>query len=169
MRLRRAAAAATGTVVSALLLSGCGPRFDPLYVAANGEGAPLIGLRDCPGAEPDYLLDVTLYAWDDDADPALGKVLWSAVAPTSGARQHHVRLGSTPPGYRTRVPLRTTLRPATTYALRANTTQNDLVEGTLTFRPEQLRPDQVVFDESKAEPRSAYEARNEEDFGCYAR
>ncbi|MEU6253807.1 hypothetical protein [Streptomyces sp. NPDC047043] len=165
MRWGRAAAAA-GLM---FLLTSCGAEFDPLYVEGDAAG-PVIGWRDCPGADPDGIDEVGLYTWDRSStvdEP--GELLWR-IKSDHGALLHRLRLGSTPKGFTTLHALTTTLEPGTTYALRTNMKSEDLVSGFLTFRPGQLSAGsgRIVFDSGKAESRKQYEARDDEDFGCFS-
>ncbi|WP_328664763.1 hypothetical protein [Streptomyces sp. NBC_00328] len=158
---------ATGVLVLALLLSGCGAEFDPLFVE-SGRSGPMIGWRDCPGAEHDGITEVGLYRWDHDGtvdDP--GELLWHIKA-SHGIPLHRIRLGSSPQGFTTQLPLSVALDPESTYALRANMTSDDLVSGFLTFKPRQLDTGRVVFSEGEEASRKAYEDRDNEDFGCFA-
>ncbi|MFF2367435.1 hypothetical protein ACFVU0_32660 [Streptomyces sp. NPDC058122] len=156
----------TGVIALALLLSGCGAEFDPLFVESGSSG-PVIGWRECPGAQRDGITEVGLYRWDHDGtvdDP--GQLLWHIKA-SDGTPLHRIQLGSAPQGFTTRLPLTVELDPASTYALRANMTSDDLVSGFLTFKPRQLATGRVVFSESQEESRGSYENRNDEDFGCF--
>ncbi|PKT69407.1 hypothetical protein CW362_29955 [Streptomyces populi] len=151
----------------ALLLSACGAEFNPLFVESGGSG-PVIGWRVCPGARPDGIAEVGLYRWDRDGtadDP--GELLWHIEA-SHGITTHRIRLGSSPRGFTTRLPLSVALDPASTYALRTNMSSDDLVEGFLTFRPRQLRAGSLVFSDGRTESRRAYDGRDDEDFGCFS-
>ncbi|MFE1288512.1 hypothetical protein [Streptomyces sp. NPDC058751] len=161
-------ARSAGVVVLALLLSACGAEFTPLFVESGSSG-PVIGWRECPGAKYDGITEVGLYRWDRDGtadDP--GELLWHIEA-SDGVPLHRVRLGSAPRGFTTRLPLTVDLDPASTYALRANMTSDDLVSGFLVFRPRQLTAGRVVFSDGDEESRGSYEDRDDEEFGCFAR
>ncbi|MEV3859949.1 hypothetical protein AB0J38_37280 [Streptomyces sp. NPDC050095] len=158
---------ATGVAALALLLTACGAKFDPLFVE-HGSSGPVIGWRECPGAKPDGIDEVGLYRWNDDGtadDP--GELLWHIKA-SHGLAVRRVLLGSAPHGFTTRLPLSEKLDPTTTYALRTNMASDDLVAGFLTFRPRQLGAGRIVFNSGKAESRSAYDDRDDEDFGCFS-
>ncbi len=157
----------TGVIALALLLSGCGAEFNPLFVESGSSG-PVIGWRECPGAKYDGITEVGLYRWDHDGtadDP--GQLLWHIKA-SHGIPLHRIRLGSSPQGFTTRLPLSVELDPTSAYALRTNMTSDDLVSGFLTFQPRQLDTGRVVFGDGEETSRKAYEDRDNEDFGCFA-
>ncbi|WP_328885348.1 hypothetical protein [Streptomyces sp. NBC_00316] len=150
------------------LLSACGARYSPLFIG-GGASEPVIGWRECPGAERDGITEVGLYKWAKDGtadDP--GELLWHIKA-DKGNILPHISLGEAPPGFTTRLPLTAELDAGTTYALRANMDSDDLVSGFLTFRPEQLAVGGIVFDSGTAESMKNYEGRDNEDFGCFTR
>ncbi|MFF3419158.1 hypothetical protein ACFYW9_31425 [Streptomyces sp. NPDC002698] len=156
----------TGVIALAFLLSGCGAEFNPLFVESGSSG-PVIGWRECPGVKYDGITEVGLYRWDHDGtadDP--GQLLWHIKA-SHGIPLHRIRLGSSPQGFTTRLPLSVELDPASTYALRTNMTSDDLVSGFLTFQPRQLDTGRVVFSDGEEASRKAYEDRDNEDFGCF--
>jgi hypothetical protein len=92
--------------------------------------------------------------------------MWRIKA-SHGITAHRIRLGSSPRGFTTRLPLSVTLDPPSAYALRANMSSDDPVEGFLAFRPDRLRAGRPVFSDGKEESRRMYDDRDEEEFGCF--
>lgn len=159
------------------LLTACGAEHNPLFIE-GGAAKPTIGWRECPHSKQDGITEVALYEWDGSStvdEP--GELLWHIKADRSGPSSRNSRstplsqqlvLGTTPDGFTTEHPLTAELTATSTYAVRANMTSDDLVSGFLTFRPEQLSADRVVFSESETESRRDYDDRDDEEFGCFA-
>ncbi|MFF3328619.1 hypothetical protein ACFYWX_03505 [Streptomyces sp. NPDC002888] len=150
-----------------LLLGACGAEHSPLYVEKDG-GQTVVGWRECPGGGRDGIVEVELFRWDGSRtidEP--GEPLWRIEA-EGGVVVHRVRLGSAPDGFVTRLPLTVPLDPGATYALRANLPSEEVRLGFVTFRPEQLSAGRVVFGSEESESREDYDARDEEQFGCFA-
>ncbi|MGJ5826435.1 hypothetical protein [Streptomyces ossamyceticus] len=166
--MKRGTAVRVAAVVAlAPLLTACGAEHDPLFVTGTA-AKPTLGWRDCPAAKGDGITEAALYEWDDSStvdDP--GRTLWHIEATDGTTLSQRIRLGTVPDGFTTQRPLTAALDPGTTYALRVNMASDDQVSGFLTFRPEQLAPGQVVFDESSTESRAAYDDRDNEEFGCF--
>jgi hypothetical protein len=166
--MKRGTAVRVAAVVAlAPLLTACGAEHDPLFVTGTA-AKPTLAWRDCPAVKGDGITEAALYEWDDSStvdDP--GRTLWHIKATDGTTLSRRIRLGTAPDGFTTERPLTAALDPGTTYALRVNMASDDQVSGFLTFRPEQLAPGQVVFDESSTEPRAAYDDRDDEEFGCF--
>ncbi|MFJ7041999.1 hypothetical protein ACIQVC_01125 [Streptomyces sp. NPDC101112] len=164
---RGTAVRVAAVVVLAPLLTACSAEHDPLFVTGTA-AKPTLAWRDCPAAKGDGITEAALYEWDDSStvdDP--GRTLWHIRATHGKTLSRRIPLGTAPDGFTTERPLTATLDPGTTYALRANMASDDQISGFLTFRLEQLAPGRVVFGESDAESRTDYDARDDEEFGCF--
>jgi hypothetical protein len=58
------------------------------------------------------------------------------------------------------------LRPSDSYTLVANQSSKDAVYGEVVFKPEQLTPGYVVFDNQHVQVAAGYKKRPDSEFGC---
>lgn len=143
-------------------------RVRPLYLTGTKD-APIVAWRSCDGSHGDGITELGLYAVPPDFNidkppPALWRILAQG-----DAVAREIRVGDSPQGFTTTIPLKRPLSSSTTYAVLANYHDEDQVLGYVKFQLRQLRPGHIVFSEGTAESGSHYAERNGHDFGCWER